>query len=105
VSKFQCAGALNLGVRENVRDGMREWYARECARRVEVCDLNYFRPQPLPTALYWPRYNEDRGVFEELVTEENRWWPTFLDFSYEERRAMQVICVFCDSRQEHCLCS
>ena len=51
VSKFQCAGALNLGVRKNVRDGMREWYARECARRVEVCDLNYFRTQPLPTAL------------------------------------------------------
>ena len=49
---------------------------------------------------YWPRYNEIRDVFEELVTEENRWWPTFLDFSYEERRSMQVVCFFCDSRQE-----
>ena len=54
---------------------------------------------------YWPRYNESRGVFEELVTEENRWWPTFLDFSYEERRSLQVICIFCDSREELCLCS
>ena len=54
---------------------------------------------------YWPRYNETRDVFEELVTEENRWSPTFLDFSYEERRAMQVVCVFCDSREELCLCS
>ena len=54
---------------------------------------------------YWPRCNEVRGVFEELVPKENCCWPTFLDFSYEERRAMQVICVFCDSRQEHCLCS
>ena len=43
VSHFQCASALNLGV----RDGMREWYARECAPRVEVCELNDFRPQPL----------------------------------------------------------
>ena len=54
---------------------------------------------------YWPRYNEARGVFEELVTEENRWWPTFLDFSYEERRSMQVVCVYCDSREELCFCS
>ena len=45
-------------------------------------------------------YNEARGVFEELVTDENRCWPTFLDFSYEERRAMQVVCVFCDIFQE-----
>ena len=49
---------------------------------------------------YWPRYNEARGVFEELVTEENRWWQTFLDFSYEERRAMRVIGVFCDTRED-----
>ena len=28
VSNFQNPGALNLGVREGVRDGMREWYAR-----------------------------------------------------------------------------
>ena len=45
---------------------------------------------------YWPRYNEARGVFEELVTEDNRCWPTFLDFSYSERRAMQCLCLFCD---------
>lgn len=45
---------------------------------------------------YWPRYNEALGVFEELVTEANRWWDTFLDFSYHERRAMQCVAVFCD---------
>ena len=45
-------------------------------------------------------YNEARDVFEELVTDENRCWPTFLDFSYKERRAMQVVCVFCDIVQE-----
>ena len=33
---------------------------------------------------------------EELVTEDNRCWPTFLDFSYSERRAMQCLCLFCD---------
>ena len=54
---------------------------------------------------YWPRYNETRDVFEELVTEENRWSPTFLDFSYQERRSLQVICMFCDSREELCLSS
>ena len=53
---------------------------------------------------YWPRYNEVRDVFEELVTEENRCWPTFLDFSYMERRAMQCICVFCDVVQDPSRC-
>ena len=53
---------------------------------------------------YWPRYNEARGVFEELVTEENRCWPTFLDFSYVERRAMQCLCVFCDVVQDSSVC-
>ena len=48
----------------------------------------------------WPRYNEARDVFEELVTEENRYWSTFLDFSYQERRAMQCLCVFCDVRED-----
>jgi hypothetical protein len=54
---------------------------------------------------YWPRWNEARGVFEELVTEENRWWPTFLDFEYPERRAMQCIALFCDSREDWLVCS
>ena len=54
---------------------------------------------------YWPRYNVESDVFEDLVTEENRCWPTFLDFSYQERRAMQVVCIFCDSSQELLRCS
>jgi hypothetical protein len=49
---------------------------------------------------YWPRWNEERGVFEELVTEENRWGVTFLDFTYTERRAMQCIALFCDIRED-----
>jgi len=53
---------------------------------------------------YWPRYNEARGVFEELVSEANRWWPTFLDFSYDERRAMQCIAVFWDIVQDWSRC-
>jgi hypothetical protein len=28
-------------------------------------------------------------VFKELVTEQNRQWPTFLNLSHPERRAMQ----------------
>ena len=78
--------------------------------RVEYAVPDLLATSPIPGSdrlrwRHWPRYNEVRGVFEERVTEENRWWPTFLDFSYKERRAMQVICVFCDSRQELCLCS
>ena len=45
-------------------------------------------------------YNEPRGEFEELVTDENRHWPTFLDFSYPERRAMQCVALFCDHRED-----
>ena len=52
---------------------------------------------------YWPRYNAARGVFEELVSEENRYWPTFLDFDQGERRAMRLIGVFCDTRKD-CAC-
>ena len=78
--------------------------------RVEYAVPDLLATSPIPGSdrlrwRYWPRYNETRDVFEELVTEENRWSPTFLDFSYEERRSMQVICVYCDSRQELCICS
>jgi hypothetical protein len=45
-------------------------------------------------------YNEARGEFEELVTDENKHWSTFLDFSYAERRAMQCVCLFCDHRED-----
>ena len=53
---------------------------------------------------YWPRWNESRDCFEELVTEENREWPTFLDFEYAERRAMQCIALFCDVREDLLRC-
>ena len=68
-----------------------------------VPDLLAESPVPGSSRLrwrYWPRYNEARDVFEELVTEENRLWPTFLDFAYSERRAMQCLCVFCDVRED-----
>ena len=45
-------------------------------------------------------YNEPRGEFEELVTDENWYWPTFFDFSYPERRAMQCVALFCDHRED-----
>ena len=78
--------------------------------RVDYAVPDLLATSPIPGSdrlrwRYWPRYNEERDVFEELVTDENRWWPTFLDFSYEERRAMQVVCVFCDTRKELCVCS
>ena len=78
--------------------------------RVDYAVPDLLATSPIPGSdrlrwRYWPRYNEERDVFEELVTDENRWWPTFLDFSYKERRAMQVVCVFCDTRQELCVCS
>ena len=49
---------------------------------------------------YWPRFNETRGVFEELVSEENREWTTFLDFGLEERQAMQCLLVYCDFAED-----
>lgn len=49
---------------------------------------------------YWPRFNESRGVFEELVSEDNREWPTFLDFDLEERKAMRCLLVFCDVAED-----
>jgi hypothetical protein len=72
-----------------------------------VPDLLAESPVPGSSRLrwrYWPRWNEARGVFEELVTEENRLWPTFLDFEYSERRAMQCIALFCDSREDWLRC-
>ena len=73
--------------------------------RVDYAVPDLLATSPIPGSdrlrwRYWPRYNEVRGVFEELVTEENRWWQTFLDFSHEERRAMRVIGVFCDTRED-----
>ena len=41
----------------------------------------------------------------DIVTDENRCWPTFLHFSDDERLAMRVVLVFCDIRQEPCSCS
>ena len=49
---------------------------------------------------YWPRYNEARDVFEDLVSGDNREMSTFLDFTYRERRAMQILCLFCDTRED-----
>ena len=78
--------------------------------RVDYAVPDLLATSPIPGSdrlrwRYWPRYNEALDVFEELVTEENRWWPTFLDFSDQERWAMQVIRVFCDSHKELCLCA
>jgi len=76
--------------------------------RYEYAVPDLFAESPVPGSsklrwTYWPRYNEARGVFEELVTDENRYWPTFLDFDRAERRAMRVIAVFCDTRED-CVC-
>ena len=76
--------------------------------RHEYAVPDLFAESPVPGSdrrrwSFWPRFNAARGVFEELVTEENRYWPTFLDFDKDERRAMRVIAVFCDTRED-CVC-
>ena len=75
VSNFMCAGALSLGVREAVRDGMREWYARVvCASgmRTElrfvtstISDLNHYRL--LCTCWYLLSLTRDHRLTEDTM--------------------------------------